>query len=100
MGYKIPTIAGKGYTFYLEPYPNKVFVHCDVVENTPSVIKEMLSKWKLFTEAITMDLYALHDDTKNTKAHKHFLKKFGFTYKETLPTTSGTSVELWFRKGI
>lgn len=97
MGYKIPFIQGNGYTFYIEPYPNQVFVHCDVVDNpTVSVVKEMLRKWKQFREVTCIDFSAIHDDRKNKPTHKKFLTLFGFKFLETRKDTSGETIELWF----
>ena len=99
MGYKIPTIWGDGYTISLEPYPNKVFVHCEVTDTKPSVVKEMLRKWKAFKSAASLDLYALHCDAKNKPTHKHFLKMFGFKYMNTVTAKNGATVEVWLNKG-
>lgn len=100
MGSKVVVNSGPGFSFALETHLDKVFVHCDVTDNKPSVLKEMLRRWKGFRESIIVDLYALHNDAKNTSAHKHFLKMFNFEYKETLTNQkTGELVELWISKG-
>jgi len=97
MGYKIPLIQGTGYTFYIEPYPTQVFVHCDVQDNpTPSIIKEMLYKWKQFRGITCTDFYAIHSDLKNKPTHKKFLTMFGFKFLELHKTSNGEPVEIWF----
>lgn len=100
MGYKIPIIKGVGFSFAIEPYPNQIFVHCEVTSLKPSVIKEMLQKWKGFRESTTIDFYALHNDEKNVETHKHFLKMFGFKYQQMIPAKEGKELfEIWMNKG-
>ena len=97
MGYKIPFIKIEGVTFSLEPYPEYVFVHCDVQDNPPlSMIKEMLRKWKQFREVTCVDFYALHSDSRNKATHKKFLTLFGFKPIETRKAINGETVEIWF----
>ncbi len=100
MGYKVPFIQGKEYTFYIEPYKQMSFVHCDVQDN-PSIsqVKEMLHKWKQFREVTCVDFYAIHDDTKNKTTHKKFLTLFGFSFLETRKAVGGETVELWGNTG-
>ncbi|MFI3217803.1 MAG: hypothetical protein QX189_01615 [Methylococcales bacterium] len=97
MSYKIPFIQIEGVVFSLEPYPDYVFVHCDVQDNPSlSTIKEMLRKWKQFRDVTCLDFYALHSDSNNKPTHKKFLTMFNFKFLETRKAKDGETVEIWF----
>lgn len=97
MRYKYVVHNGDGFTFALEPYPDRWYVHCDVTDNKPSVLKNMLSRWKEFRKLINIDLYALHSDIENIPTHRKFLKMFGFKLLEEAQDDS--SYEVWINEG-
>jgi len=98
MGFKVVVNSGPGFSFAIETYPSRVFVHCDVTDNKPSVLKEMFRRWKKIRESFIIDLYAIHNATEN-KPSKHFLKMFGFEYLRTVKAKNGIDIiEIWINK--
>jgi hypothetical protein len=100
MGIKIPVVIKNGFTFQLEFYKDKTFVHCDVFKTTKAILREMYKDWEYFRKVINIDLYALHSDSRNNKTHKHFLRLFGFSFLESgLSGVDESPYELWVNRG-
>jgi 5'(3')-deoxyribonucleotidase len=69
------------YWFDLDEYQvdgqQRLFAHLGFTKFSPSIMKRVLSEWKLFRQIVTADIYAIRDDGDVDK-WEHFVSLLGF----------------------
>ena len=93
---KVPVINRQDYKVYLEYFSGVLWVHCDVLKFSFSVLKNMDKEWEKLMNLLQTDLYVLYDKTSN-KPSKHFISRYGFYKYKDIVDKNCNPKEIWKR---
>lgn len=72
-------------------------IHIDVYYLSPSVMRDMIAKWRIFRTIHPNIVFAQGD--KDDEKFERFVKKFGFSYLGDCPCTDGQNRRLFINYG-
>jgi hypothetical protein len=94
--YKIPVCIRPEYTVYGQQIGPDTWVHCDVREWSPAILKRLRRDCDALLEMHGGPIYALNEPTGCLR-HQHFLRVMGFRFFKAVPAKDGGEC-LMFRR--